>query len=320
MPTSRIDAAAAAVAASLREPSLARVSRTLERAGLTAECRDIVSRITTGNGLQDRVCAIRAGLQQEYAEMPAGALERVMILQTAGDALRNLPALAVSDAVKRLFCEEFEYVAHPSRAIGLDAAKGSFVALCQLATFRRFPAGQFHWDVSGIPRSWLIEAKGRDRLRLFYWIAAKLRGFRPLFFSHLNANRANRWVLTEREANRSYYRMAESMALQPAIKGLVTCSWLHSPDTFAASPHLAWLNRTFLDNGGLVVVLGPADPDSGVLTRSPERQKLYEAGRFKPTMGLVVWPRADVLAWAGRHPELGQQEERHDAAVACHVR
>jgi hypothetical protein len=320
MPTSRIDAAAADVAASLRDPSLARVSRALDRRGLAAECRDIVSRITTIDGLQDRVCAIRADVQRDDPAMPAGALERVLILQTALDALRRLGALPVSDDVKRLFCEEFEYMAHPSRAIGLDAAKGSFVAFCQLATFRRFPAGQFHWDVSGIPRSWLLDAKGRDRLRLFYWIAAKLRGFRPVFFSHLNANRRNRSVLTEREANRSYYRMAQSMALQPAVKGLVTCSWLHSPDTFAASPHLAWVNRPFLEHGGLVVVLGPADPHSGVLTRSPERQKLYEAGRFKPTTGLAVWPRAQVLGWAERHPEFAETEERRDVPVACHAR
>ena len=33
---------------------------------------------------------------------------------------------------------------------------------------------------------------------------------------------------------------------------MITASWLHSPDTFAVSPHLAWLNRVFLENGGHV--------------------------------------------------------------------
>jgi len=320
MLTQRIEETAALVAASLREPALAAVSRSLGRLGLTTECDVLAWRITTLNGLQKRVCAIRAELRQQDPGMPAGALERVLILRRALEGLRGLASLPVSDDVKRLFCEEFQYVARPSRPTGLDAAKGSFVALCQLATFRRFPAGQYHWDVSGISRSWLLKVEPRRRLTLLYWIAAKFRGFRPAFFSHLNANRKNRWLLTEREANRSYYRMAQSMALQPGVKGLVTASWLHSPDTLAASPHLGWMNRTFLENGGLVAVMGPADPDCGVLTRSPERRKLYEAGAFKPTTGLAIWPRDAMLAWAERHPELGDTEEPIDVDVACHAR
>src|SRR5437588_6206300 len=153
MLTSRIEETAALIAAGLRDPALAAVSFGLERLGLAAECDGLVSRITTQNGLQDRVRAIRAELQQQDPQMPAGALERVLILRRAVEALRGLASLPVSDDVKRLFCEEFQYVARPSRPTGFDAAKGSFVAFCQLATFRRFPAGQFHWDVSGIPRS-----------------------------------------------------------------------------------------------------------------------------------------------------------------------
>ena len=80
---------------------------------------------------------------------------------------------------------------------------------------------------------------------------------RPVFFPHLNAHRKNRWVLTEDESNRSYYRMAQSLVRQPHVKGLVASSWLHSSDTFVVSPHLAWMNRTFLENGGLVVRDGP---------------------------------------------------------------
>lgn len=94
------------------------------------------------------------------------------------------------------------------------------------------------------------------------------------------------------------------MALQPEIKGLITASWLHSPDTFAVSPHLKWLNDVFLQNGGYVFPLGPADIDGGVLHRSPERQQAYEAGTFKPTEALVIWPRQAMLAWAAGHEEL----------------
>jgi hypothetical protein len=246
-----------------------------------------------------------------------GAFERVVILRHAVRSLQDIPTLPVSEDVKRLFCEEYSYVAAPSARTRFDVTRGSFVALCETATLRRFPAGQLHWNLSGLPRAWLLKVPGRSRLPLLYWIAFKLNGFGPVFFSHLNAHRKNRYVMTENESNRSYHRMAESLRLQPRVKGLVTSSWFHSPDTFTVSPHLAWMNRTVQQNGGLVVVMGPADPDSGVLTRSPERKKAYEAGAFKPTTGLVIWPRDAMLAWAARHPEFSTQEGRSDAVAAA---
>jgi hypothetical protein len=86
------------------------------------------------------------------------------------------------------------------------------------------------------------------------------------------------------------------------------------------------MNRVFLENGGLVVVMGLADADCGVLSRSPERKKLYDAGLFKPTTGLVIWPRRAMLDWAARHPELAgreddsaHQEVRIDVQFARHA-
>jgi len=248
-----------------------------------------------------------------------GDLERLLLMREQLNALPHIASLPVSDDVKRLFCEEFQYVAAPPRSAAFDVERGSFVALSEVATLRRFPAGQLHWNRSGLPRSWLLKVRGRARLTLLAWVAGRLRGFRPVFFPHLNAHRKSRWVLTEQESNRSYYRMAQSMLKQPDVKGLVASSWLHSPDTFAVSPHLAWMNRTFLENGGLVVLMGPADPDCGVLSRSPERQKLYDEGRFKPTTGLVIWPRRAMLDWAARHPELAHREVPADAGLARHA-
>jgi hypothetical protein len=85
---------------------------------------------------------------------------------------------------------------------------------------------------------------------------------------------------------------------------MITSAWLFSPDTYVVSPHLSWLNRVFLENRALVATVGPDSPDSGVLYRSPERQRAFENGTFKPTLGLIVWPREEMIAWANAHPEL----------------
>jgi hypothetical protein len=317
MLTRLIEQTQLATSRALAEPPLVAVAAALRRQRLDDECRRIAGTITTANGQQSRLQAIKDGLAESRAA--GGSFERLVVLREQLQTLPRIATLPVSDDVKRLFCEEFQFVVSPPRSASLDVTKGSFVALCEVATLRRFPAGQLHWNRSGLPRSWLLAVKGRERLVLASWIAGKLHGFAPVFFPHLNALRKNRWVLTEEESNRSYYRMAQSLVYQPDVKGLVASSWLHSPDTFAASPHLAWMNRTFLENGGLVVLMGPADPDCGVLSRSPERRKLYEAGLFKPTTGLVVWPRRAMIAWAQRHPEFADSEVALDVDAARHA-
>jgi hypothetical protein len=294
------------VEAALEDPALTRAADGLDRERVDAAMgQRLVADISEHElRVRDRILALRASIGA--AE---GSLERLLLLRAALDALPRIASLPVSDDVQRLFYEAFDYVAVPPRGAAFDAARGRFIALCKLTSLRRFPAGQFHWEMSGVPRSWLLKARGRDRWTLLWWMATRFKGFGPVFFIHVNANRKNRHVLTEQEADRSYFRMARSIALQPEVKGLVASSWLNSPDTSSVSPHLEWMNRTFKDNGALVVTIGPADPDCGVLTRSPERKKGFEAGTFKPTVGLVIWPRDAMLAWAAAHPDFANVPE-----------
>lgn len=307
MLTPLVDETHRAVVRSLAEPDLVRVAEALKRRLLDEECDRLVAALTTHNGFQAALNAKKEAVSADIAASAAGSFERLLLLRQAQKALPRIESQPVSDDVKRLFCEEFQYVATPPGRASFDVTKGSFAALCELTTLRRFPAGQFHWNVSGLPRSWVLKVKGRERLTLLYWIARKLKGFGPMFCAHLNANRKN-WALTERQANRSYYRMAKSLERQPAVKGMMASSWFRSPDTFKVSPHMAWMNRTYLENGGLLVNMGPADPDCGVFVGSAERKRLYEAGEFTPTLGLVVWPREAMIDWALRHPELESQE------------
>jgi hypothetical protein len=141
------------------------------------------------------------------------------------------------------------------------------------------------------------------------FVLLRMKGFGPVFFSHLNWRRPE-VALSELEANRSYYRMAKALELQPHIKGFGACSWFRSPGTHRVSPHLTWLSRVFLENGGLVVEAGPDDPNGGVLYRSTTRRRLFEHGEFRPTKGLAMWPREAMIAWAAAHPELEESGPR----------
>jgi hypothetical protein len=234
----------------------------------------------------------------------ARPFERFLLLTAAMDTLARIRLVPVSDDVKALMCDEFRfYASHPGEhASRFEIGSASFTAMCKTATLRRFPAGQFDWEVGGIRRSDIAHVSPARIVQTIAFAGLRMRGLKPVFFSHLNWRRGNRSLL-ETEANRSYYRMAQSMRLQPEIRGFAACSWFRSPGVHRVSPNLAWLSRVFLDNGGFVVEAGPDSAEGGVLHRSKTRRALYDAGKFKPTNGLVMWPRDAVIAWADAHPE-----------------
>lgn len=237
---------------------------------------------------------------------PEQGLERRVLCLLALAALDRLPTLPVDTGVRRLFLEEFRLYAAPDarRAPLLAAHTPTFLAALQTATLVRFPAGQLHWDVSGLERRALLRTPRRDLWRLARFVAFRMRGFGPAFFAHVNGLRKNPFIWLEKESDRSYHRMARALALQPQMLGLVIRAWFHDPDLAATSPHLAWTNRVFLDHGGLVVANGDADRDAGFLENNAGRRAAYERGEYRPQYGVVLWPRAAMLRWAAAHPEL----------------
>jgi hypothetical protein len=275
-----------------------------------AEARALMPSLRTLGPAGPRLVRLKHSLAQSGLPVGDGAFERFLIVSAAAEATSRVDGLPVDEGVKRLILQNFDMYATSRVPEPFDLARASFEAMGRIATLTRFPAGQLDWVVSGVPRSWLFDVRWHAAPRLVRTLLFDLRGFGPAFFSHLNPNRRNQAILLERESLRSYHRMARSMALQPEIRGFVTASWLHSSDTFAISPHLKWLNDVFLGNGGVVVPLGRADVNCGVLHRSPERQRAYEEGRFIPMEALVIWPRAAMLQWALKNTEL-----RDDSAV-----
>ncbi len=265
----------------------------------------LLSDVTEDPASVESLKALRDSLRLPEAAVATGEFERQLLLRAMRSSESRLASYPVDDSVKRLFADEVRAVESPSPAARsrFDLTKNIFVALAKIATLRRFPAGQMTWEVSGIPRSWLPKVPPQSLPQVVKYLA-KLGGLGPAFVPHLNAMRKDRAALVERETNRSWYRMAQSLRLQPHVRGLVASSWLHSPDTMRVSPHMTGFSRALLDNGALVIRHHRVDPDCGVFYRSPERKKLYDEGQFIPTHGMVIWPRKEMLAWADAHPEL----------------
>jgi hypothetical protein len=288
-------------------------ARALAREGAApASTVTFVGSVTEDRATHSALHEWKAALAARGEPTTDAEVERLLLMRAA---LASLPALQdapVSHDVKRLMCEEFCFFATaPADTFAQFEVGGSrFVGMCKTASLRRFRAGLFDWEVSGVSRSDVAAVSLRHLPGTIAFLLWRMRGLGPVFFSHLNPRRTSR-VFREDEGNRSYYRMAKSMELQPAIKGFAACSWFRSPGTHRVSPHLAWLSRVFREHGGVVVESGPADPDCGVFARSETRRRLYESGTFRPTRGLVLWPRDAMIAWAAAHPEWAE----HSAGV-----
>lgn len=303
----------------LHTSAMQSTARALAEEGVTpASALEFVERVTEDPATRTRVHAWKKALAARGASTNQTQVERLLLIRSALASLSALPDLPIDEDVKRLMCEEFCFFASEQVDTEQFAVGGQrFVGMCKTASLRRFRAGLFDWEVSGVSRSYIAQVSPRHLAQTLAFVVRRMRGLGPVFFSHLNPRRATP-SLREDDANRSYYRMARSLELQPSIRGFAACSWFRSPGTHRVSPHLAWLSQVFRDNGGLVVESGLAEADCGVLSRSETRRRLYESGKFTPTRGLVLWPRDAMIAWAANHPEWAEDTRAQSVAVVNH--
>ncbi|MGA8270298.1 MAG: hypothetical protein WB919_01990 [Candidatus Sulfotelmatobacter sp.] len=250
--------------------------------------------------------ASELGLTPEQHGTNTAALQRVILAEVAVRNLERLADFPLEASVKSMVCDYCRFFVNPPpREIHLfEPNQYSFLALSKIALLERFPAGQFDWEVSGLPRSWVPKVPIYSLPKVAYFIAARFKGFSPCIVPHMAFRRKNPLMLIQRECEKAWYRMAISAEFQPEIRGLVACSWFFSKETFKVSPHLSFMIKPFLESGALLTTRGNAHVEEGFLTGSEARKKLYESGEFKPTMGLVLWARDQMIQWAHQHPEL----------------
>ena len=243
-----------------------------------------------------------AALKKE-AGLEGDEVERLLLWYAARQALPRVPCLPVDKSVRGRLDQDLRQL----HAMNVSMAAGSyhFDRAAKMATLRRFPAGSMEWELSGIPRSYFLEAAFPANLRFLAFVIFRVRGLKPCFFMHLAPAPRNRALSIPKEVLRAYYRMVRSMQLQPEVCALLAHAWFHDPAAVRDYPHLEVLNRPYVNHGGLITVLGPAPPSSGVLEGNAQRREDYMAGRIQYRDGFAIWPRDAAIRWADDHPELG---------------
>lgn len=289
-----------AIATSEIPEELREADHALKRIGRPAEQSwGLLSGVAEAANTQDSIQAIKS----RSGAVDGDQVERLLLWHATQNALPRVEALPVHRSVKALLKQDLHGILSPKSS--LETGSYEFVRAAKLATLRRFPAGPMEWEISGVPRRWLLQAPVADMPKLFYMIAAQLRGVRPCFFMHVAPKPRKRALVIEKEVLRAYYRMAWSLSLQEEIKGIIAAAWFHDPKAVKDNPHLEALNRPYRDFGGFLTTLGPAPADSGVLEGNSERKRQYEAGEIRYRIGLAIWPRSAALDWMRANPELG---------------
>jgi hypothetical protein len=295
----------------LESAELGDVDRALERAGFTAATlRAILRQNAERKQPAPDLLSLRAKLAADgVLSGDRATFERTVLLRAAQPALDEVAALRVEESVKQLICKELAAYARPTPAMLplLTLESRAFAAMCGIVAVTRFPAGQYQWVVSGMPRSWLAKVPLRKLPAVCRFLAFHARGFRPFFVPHLGGTLPPAGLVTERQYQKSFYRMTATVEQQPKIKGIMAVSWMHSRETHRVSPHLAFYNRPYMEVGGLYVDLGPADSGDGFLAGDPRRAELYRDGAYRPTHALVLCSREQAIAWLQAHRDLGTE-------------
>ena len=172
------------------------------------------------------------------------------------------------------------------------------LALCRL---KLLPCGSELVDVySGVPRSLLFRDGLRQLAGSARFFLHQANGFRPWYESHWDRRLIRSF--TPQAYDQCYLHIAELLALNPHIKGMMGSSWWFDPVLDSISPNLTFLRKVPLDNGAQLFRVGcSAEVTEAALHLSAERKRLYDARHYRPTSYLLAWGRKELLAWAKRY-------------------
>lgn len=123
---------------------------------------------------------------------------------------------------------------------------------------------------------------------------ARMGGFKPFCALHFDRRRIAEFNAEGYAA--LYRRLADLLALNPQLKGMVSASWWHDPALARISPELGFVDALPRAAGARVFrSIENAHATADAIRFAPERARLYREGAWQPRVHLLAWPRRDLL-------------------------
>lgn len=172
------------------------------------------------------------------------------------------------------------------------------------------PCGVELVDVcSGVGRRMLTQGGVRQFAVGTAFFLGRMGGFWPMYELHFDRRLIGEF--NEAGYTALYLRLADLLAINPHVRGVVSNSWWHDPRLAEISPELAFIGH-HPESAGARIFRGSETPAATAdATRfAPRRTALYKAGEYCPRVHLLAWARRDVLAWAERYRATAERESR----------
>lgn len=230
---------------------------------------------------------------------------RSLLVQRIAARLNTLRDESCSDYVRLFTLRNFGRI-----LAGIDKQSLSYYDIANdpyrkdlaLVSARMFPIGSFLVERgTGIPRSLLYRNNARQIIRfLRFWLLARaLTGY---YQAHLNLG--DLAFFNECGSRDFYYVCAEEIRLDSNVNGIVRSSWFMDPAMEEVGRNLLHHSKIAMENGAArFKYQDDISGESGALSFSPVRRKLFEEGRYIPAYYLLAWPRRQMLDWLSRQDD-----------------
>lgn len=235
---------------------------------------------------------------------------RMLLLTLVSEFESRRAGRAIPASIAALVTREHERIVNAivkTESTFFEPGNELFIKDLGLCRLKLLPCGAEVVDVwAGVPRITLFRGGFGQFLRAALLFGVRLHGFRPVYESHWDRRFARDFSAAAYD--QCYLRIAELLRVNPQIKAMVGASWWFDPQLEQHSPEFLFLRRTPQENGAQLFDMGS---DAGAVrdatTFSKKRKTLFEAGKFKPSRYMLVWPRGALLAWADRFARGGVQ-------------
>jgi hypothetical protein len=251
--------------------------------------------------VSDHVLAVRDTLRRGGGTALVAAFHRYVILLLVPVSRRKLQECPHLAPVREFFEHAVTQIVSDLTAIpdaDLDFHSDPFLKDLSVVALRLWPLGVVGVEPRlRMPQRWIIQGGPRTFLA-GVGVLARLRRAFPLYEIHVYNRQLSEFTEPGWEA--SYRRIARIMQAEPDVRGLYGGAWFFDPAVKKVSPRLAYLTRLPMEHGAVFArIPNTRDTCSDALQKSPTRRELYGAGKYQPRQYVMIWPRRELLRWAG---------------------
>lgn len=241
-------------------------------------------------------------LEQSVAPTTVGNYHKLILLAFMATFKARVAAQSIPPSVLTRFAAQFDRIMDEMGFQECQHYQSSCdgylkdLGLCRTVLY---PCGAEVLDTnSGVPRRTLFSNGPRQLARSLSFFASRRQGFKPYYELHMH--RPLKPEFTPEGWTETYFRIAELLALNPHINGVICTSWWYDPQLEQISPRLAYLRSQPLDgHAAMFYVSADVEGTSGAIEVSETRRALYKSGEYIPKLYLMVWARDDLMRWAG---------------------